>query len=114
VGKQLSDPVMTEYAGGHASLRKIFGEYPHEALKVKWLNRPTKGTKNMQFGYITVSTKGIFLLVEKCCWSFGVQYSNEAGSDFAYSSCTLLFNIPAYAERVKVRLNADVIISHGN
>jgi hypothetical protein len=56
IGKKLSGPVMTEYGCGDAGLEEIFGEYPHEVVKVKWLNDRTMGTQNMQFGYVTVST----------------------------------------------------------
>jgi hypothetical protein len=56
IGQKLSEPVNT-YAewGNGTDLPEVYDEYPNDLVEVIWLNEPTVGTQNIQFGFMRVS-----------------------------------------------------------
>ncbi|KAH6644873.1 hypothetical protein C7974DRAFT_440487 [Boeremia exigua] len=80
IGKEL----MGSSGGGYedCSMKERFEGFPHDLLKVKWLNTPVADSRNFQYSYLV--------------------YGNQAEIDWAYSHCVLLMEIPPYPERTKV------------
>jgi hypothetical protein len=56
VGEGLTEPINTLMGWGDAySIEEIYEAYPSTLMKVTWMNKPTEGTENLQFGFARVS-----------------------------------------------------------
>ncbi|KAH7074267.1 hypothetical protein FB567DRAFT_572874 [Paraphoma chrysanthemicola] len=83
VGHQLSEPATVNIqVPDEGTIVDAYNEYPSDLMKVTWLNEPNDDAKGVQFEYS--------------------YYGNMHETAYAYSSCALLFKIPAYVERVEI------------
>ncbi|KAH7381399.1 hypothetical protein DE146DRAFT_773172 [Phaeosphaeria sp. MPI-PUGE-AT-0046c] len=83
IGESFTEPYSTDCElGQYDTIHDVYNAYTNVHREVTWVNQPVDENKSMQFLFM--------------------RYGNQSETDFEYSYCALLFEIPPFSKRLKL------------